>query len=157
MKANECRIPLKVADDSQFEEGDTIWMQVNVDRMIYMQWDMFVDREMGGSNSGDVPEMLGDILFPCKIVGINDNIYGKAAKDLKDSLFMMEFDEFFETIVPYMDLDPQFDDFGTWLKKDAKISDTSDVVLMTLPAPRLKYYQSSDFDEIQNNVVGYAS
>ena len=47
--------------------------------------------------------------------------------------------------------------FVSWMGQTAKAGDYADIIAMTLPNPRIDFYQSSDYDVIQERVTRYAN
>ena len=46
------------------------------------------------------------------------------------------------------------DDFMAYLKEDKPLESYASKFMMTLPAPRIDYYSSSDFSKIKSDVLG---
>lgn len=73
----------------------------------------------------------------------------------------MEIEHYYEWLSPYTAL--QYDstlmtDFRNFLKSDyARGYDFADYVVMNFPDPRIEYYQDSDYDNVQEKVVGYTN
>lgn len=70
---------------------------------------------------------------------------------------MMEIDQLLKSVTKYLKLTPTYSGFEAYLNDEADVWDTADILVMTLPSPRLSYYQSSDYDTIQKNVIGYST
>ena len=72
----------------------------------------------------------------------------------------MEYAPFFQLLSHYLP-QPLADNskFQTYLfaKGDKKIYQLSDFMMMTLQSPRINYYQSSNYWDIQRGVTGYAN
>ena len=47
------------------------------------------------------------------------------------------------------------DDFKVYQSQDLILEQFTSLLMMTLPEPRMDYYESSDFAEIKNGVLGY--
>ena len=74
----------------------------------------------------------------------------------------MEYDTFFAHMSNYLPnmlkTNQEFVDFVKQQKGDKALQyEMSDYVMMTLPDPRIDYYQSSNYYEIQRRVTGYAN
>jgi len=73
---------------------------------------------------------------------------------------MMEYKHFLPLIARYLPAalaaKPEFKDF-LQSNGPSLIYELSDFLVMTLPSPRIKYYQSSDYTAIQSEVVRYAA
>lgn len=93
-----------------------------------------------------------NVEMPCKVAFVGDNSYGKFQKDLASSQVVMEYSTFLAHLSEY--LPKTLNDnptFKAWIKSDgeqALVYTMSDYIMMTLPNPRVDYYQSSDYYEI---------
>ena len=85
-------------------------------------------------------------------------MHGKVPETLEDSIIFMEIDNYFPLLSQYLP-NGLNDDFKEYLaNKDLiKIDEMSDYLVMNLPNPRVSYYESSDYDEIQNRVTEVAN
>jgi hypothetical protein len=72
----------------------------------------------------------------------------------------MEYAPFFQLLSHYLPTNLQSNSkFQNYLfgKGDKKIYQLADFMMMTLQSPRIQYYQSSNYWEIQRGVTGYAN
>ena len=49
------------------------------------------------------------------------------------------------------------DDFKVYQSQDLILEQFTSLLMMTLPEPRMDYYESSDFAEIKKGVLGYTN
>mmetsp|Transcript_18017 Transcript_18017/g.30686 ORF Transcript_18017/g.30686 Transcript_18017/m.30686 type:complete len:557 (+) Transcript_18017:920-2590(+) len=96
----------------------------------------------------------------CKVAHVGDQSYGKLPKDAIEDQILMEYEYLFSQIADYLPTALSLNsDFKNYLRLygDKKAYELSDFMMMTLPSPRISYYQSSDYYEIQKGVTGYAN
>ena len=99
---------------------------------------------MKNGESDSLPNFASDVLYPCKIISIYKSLEGKSSSDMKDKLIMVELDQFLPSIAKYIQPTGMSasteQSFQEWLVTANMINQTIDVILYTLPAPRLNYY-----------------
>jgi hypothetical protein len=73
----------------------------------------------------------------------------------------MEYAPFYKLLARYLPEGPLDDNehFKRYLLQqgDKKVYELADFMMMTLPSPRIKYYSSSNYFDIQRGVTGYAN
>jgi hypothetical protein len=98
--------------------------------------------------------------FPCRVALIGNSTYGKFPIAEVEDQILMEFKHFLPLLARYLP-GPLNDkaDFKAYLlnRGGKKIYELSDFLMMTLPHPRVRYYQSSNYFDIQKGVTGYAN
>mmetsp|Transcript_23167 Transcript_23167/g.17581 ORF Transcript_23167/g.17581 Transcript_23167/m.17581 type:complete len:193 (+) Transcript_23167:923-1501(+) len=99
------------------------------------------------------------IKFACKVNAFTEGTYGKFPNEDVDEQQMMELGHFMKTLERYL---PDFQnrkDFRGFLLDETRVSldEYADTILMTLPEPRIQYYQNPNYDQIQQAVTSYAS
>ena len=73
----------------------------------------------------------------------------------------MEYNRLFPYILNYVDEDADIwtsrEDFMSYLNTPDILEQYAQQLMVTLPKPRMDYYQSSDYKVIKANVLGYIS
>ena len=70
----------------------------------------------------------------------------------------MEYNQFYAYVSDY--LPGYYRDqagFMSYLNDENRLEDFAMLFMMTLPSPRMDYYESSDFAKIKSGVLGYTS
>jgi ABC-type antimicrobial peptide transport system permease subunit len=102
----------------------------------------------------------GTIEMPCKVTHIGNDSYGKMPKNAKNDQIIMEFKHLYPLLSRYLPTRLNSnEDFKQFLLEQGadKIYELSDFMMMTLPSPRIDYYKSSNYFDIQKGVTGYAN
>lgn len=111
------------------------------------------------------------IEMPCKVAFVGENSYGKFPRANAPEQVIMEYGSMLRHMANYL---PKTlnnnEDFKQYLKDSGvvqadpkkelttnKFYSMADYIMVTLPDPRVKYYQSSNFYEIQARVTSHAS
>lgn len=84
---------------------------------------------------------------------IGDQTYGKFPKDILEDQIIMEYASFLPLLADFLPPSSELstnDNFKNFLKTQGSeiIYEMSDFLMMTLPSPRINYYESSDYFEI---------
>ena len=95
------------------------------------------------------------INFPCKIVGVMKDSYGKESND-DDNFVIMELEYFFNYISNYMgkDILEYFPDYPKYLK-EMKPAEYSNILIINFPKNRLNYYTGDDYYDLLDKGVKY--
>lgn len=120
-----------------------------------------------------VPDDYRNFNISCRIAQIGDNSYGKVEKRQAPGAVYMEYDTIFSHFATYLppifdrlpshkcfkDGKPGFCSFRDWLRNNGTqvARNQADFMMMTLPTPRVNYYQSSDYSNIQRGVTNHAN
>ena len=99
-------------------------------------------------------------LIPCKVKRLTSGTYGKFPDSNIHDLQMMEYKHFLKLLANYLPNDyNENEDFKAYLRNDSLITlnEFADVFLLQLPKPRVNYYASSDYDDIQRGITNYAN
>lgn len=106
------------------------------------------------------PDDSSVIEFPCRVTIIGNQTYGKFPLAGVDDQAIMEYQYFLPLIANYLPSElASKSDFKKFLqdKGSSLIYEISDFMMMTLPHPRVAYYQSSNYFNIQKAVTTYAN
>ena len=99
--------------------------------------------------------------LPCKVTYIGDQSYGKFPKDAVSDQLIMEYRTFLPLLARFLPNGALNDNqrFKEYLvaKNDTKIYELADFMMMTLPSPRVSYYSSSNYWDIQRSVTRYSN
>jgi len=97
--------------------------------------------------------------FPCRISQLVDTSYGKISEAGVQDVIFMELQPFLGLISDYLPPDlHENDDFITYLRSgNTSLNQFADLLVMTLPDPRISYYESSNYELIQQKVTSYAN
>lgn len=80
--------------------------------------------------------------------------YGKFPKATFLETLVMEYQPFLEWAISKLDGNHPPNDFKEWLAANPNIlDDFADVMVYTLPLPRYKHYESTNFQHIQNRIT----
>ena len=95
------------------------------------------------------------IKFPCKIVGVMDDTYGKESSD-DDNFFIMELEYFFNYISKYINKDilNLFPDYPNYIQQ-MKPEEYSNILIINFPKNRLNYYTGDDYYDLLDKGVKY--
>ena len=102
------------------------------------------------------------VKVPCRVKRVNSGTGGKFPSGNTGNIQVMEYSQFLPLIAEYY---PDYliragagnADFLRYLKQTVSLKEFADVFVMTLPHPRVKYYESADYDQIQRDVTVYAN
>jgi ABC-type antimicrobial peptide transport system permease subunit len=99
--------------------------------------------------------------MPCRVAIIGNDTYGKFPKDAVQEYVLMEYNPFFTQIARYLPPGELQNNraFKQFVAENGTnmIYQYSDFIMMTLPDPRVMYYSSNDYFQIQRGVTGYAN
>ena len=75
---------------------------------------------------------------------------------------IIEFDHYLETLMgeDFSGLPEELrndEDFKAWITEEGRASEFANLFMMTLPSPRYSYYESSNYDVIQADVLSYSN
>ena len=98
------------------------------------------------------------VYMPCTIKEFNGNgTNGKYPDGIKDGQVIMEHEYFLNYMIDYAPLVYTLDtEFIEWVKERNRVNDFINVMMMTLPKPRIDYYSSENYQVIQDDVTEYA-
>ena len=89
----------------------------------------------------------------CRIKGFLEESYGKFNEDGLTWTIMMEYDNFLEFLVPFMDPAPPAEYVSYLQSNPTLLEQYADVLMYTRPLPRYKWYEPSNFQVIQNDIT----
>ena len=89
----------------------------------------------------------------CTVVGFLDGTYGKYINNNIENTVIMEYSNFLPFILPYLTVNNNAN-FNTYVQTNTQLLYYfADFLMYNLPSPRYKYYESSNFEAIQNSVT----
>jgi hypothetical protein len=91
---------------------------------------------------------------------LTSGTYGKFPNFNTDNIQVMEFEHFLPLLSNYLpDTYSKNEEFKSFLRDPKKVSlyEYVDVLLMTLPTPRVSYYESTNYEDIQRKVSVYTN
>jgi ABC-type antimicrobial peptide transport system permease subunit len=96
---------------------------------------------------------------PCKAKHLSSTAHGKFPEEDAGKNNIMEYSQFLSLISDYL---PGFlssnEGFKSYLRQNPKmLFDYADNLVMTLPSPRTRYYESVNFDDTQRKITTYAN
>lgn len=79
--------------------------------------------------------------------------------DNSDNMMSIEYGQFIPLLSMYLPASLNLPDFKEFLSNESLISlnEYADNLAMTLPKPRVTFYESSNYDDIQRSVTQYAN
>ena len=113
------------------------------------------NQESNGKTKVPEDHELLVVTVPCKIK-YTKSFYGKMAS--QDEAVAFESDRFMELVSHYLPeplSDPQYADFHEFLRKPHFVEQYSDIVLVSLPKPRVSHYENPNFQTIRGNSAEY--
>lgn len=169
LNEGECIIHEQLAESLQVGKGDMIYLQMDMQQNLRALLDIYNNQVATPSKRieasileprttrGDAPS---SIRLPCRVAHVGDQSYGKIQKDQAVDQIYMEYKTIYKYIKDY--LPPPLNsnrDFVNFLGKhgEQQAYQLADFLMMTLPQPRVKYYQSSNYFDIQRGVTSYAN
>jgi len=91
---------------------------------------------------------------------MGNETFGKMEMDNMDEVILMEYKHFYVLLARFIPPGTLSENKGFQnflLNSGDLIYEYSDFMVITLPDPRVLYYQSNDYFEIQKGVTGYAN
>jgi len=158
LNEGECIIHQQLAASLAAEEGDTVYLRVNMmknlDRLV-KEYNKLNPKKKIKYDKADTT-----VTIPCTVAHVGDQSYGKVEKLEASRFIYMEYHTLFKYMAQYLpaalDKEAGFKDFlkvnGTKLAYQL-----ADFLIQTLPAPRVRYYESSNYYEIQRGVTQVAN
>ena len=156
LNEGECIIHEQLAESLQVGKGDVIHLQIDMYQNLVALIDMYNQQVTAPSKRID-PSIIeqrkgqsdssSNVKLPCRVAHVGDQSYGKIQKDQAVDQIYMEYKTIYKYIKSYL---PQplhgRTDFEDFLDKqgEQQAYQLADFLMMTLPQPRVKYYQSSD-------------
>jgi hypothetical protein len=163
----ECFINEDQAMIMKVKEGDYIYHSLNMYQNLVGLIDAYNTKVAGPER---IPQIPRDIVqagnessvveFPCKVAIIGNQTYGKFPLAGVEDQVMMEYKHFLPLIARYLPAPlASKNEFKEFLLTNgtSTIFELSDFLMMTLPQPRVNYYQSTNYYNIQTGVTGYAN
>ena len=167
MNEGECLINVGLAQRMNVEKDDIIYHKINMYQNLIALINNYNRDVAIPGRKAKIPQTIvtsGDVSqrveFPCRVAIIGNSTYGKFPIGELEDQILMEFKHFLPLLARYLPkaLNDEAD-FKTYLLSQGgkKIYELSDFLMMTLPYPRVRYYQSSNYFDIQKGVTGYAN
>ncbi len=69
----------------------------------------------------------------------------------------MEYSKFLPLISEYLPRNQYNEDFKTYLRQNVDLKEYADSLIMSLPAPRVAYYESTNYEDTLRKVMVYVS
>lgn len=70
----------------------------------------------------------------------------------------MEYDYFLQLLANYLPIDKYFNkDFQEWLRTQVDLDHYADLLVFTLPSPRIDWYSYSNIDDIAKGITSHAN
>lgn len=160
MSKGQCILSKFLAEKRNYIIGQTVFLETNFDILLRnILISTYYDNYTHPYNENitfieKVPTILS---YPCKIINLLDQNYGKTAHD-NNKLFLMEQEYFFQHISENLNNETlsMFPDFPMILK-NLKISDYANSVILNFPNPRIDSYLVSNMDDLQYKGVSFAN
>lgn len=167
MKEGECMLNEMMASKLNVAEGDIMFVRMSLWQDLVAIVDMFnkkvagpmgvrkINRESLRRASPEVSAMM-----PCRVAHIGNQSYGKVPNDAIGEQIFMEYKHFLPHFAKYMPQGILSENrlFVEFLRNQAKFNslfEIADFLMVTLPSPRVNFYKSSDFYQIQKGVISY--
>ena len=155
----ECLIPEDFANSYSIKKEDFVFLKWKTEKEMTILWDHFKVRT--GVIPVKDPYFNDGVTAPCKVVGIFGSSGGKLANADDSKTIFMEVEHYYTWISDYINLestDISMVQFREFLKGEfARPYDFADYVIMNFPNPRVDYYSSSNYDDVQDKVIGYTN
>ena len=159
-----------MADSLQVAEGDVVYIKMDIYQNLIALIDEF-NTDISAPTNGTIKPISRDLIkqgkdsiieYPCKVAHIGNQSYGKLPKEAISDQIIMEYKYFYKFLAQGQYLPNKMKYmayFRNFLKDrgDKKIYELSDFMMMTLQSPRIKYYQSANYYDIQKAVTGYSN
>lgn len=164
MSEGRCLVNEQMASQLSVEQGDFIYIKMD----IYQNLIALID---GYNNDVAIPKNLPQISrsvvtqgsdnqrveLPCKVTYIGDQSYGKFPKEAVSEQIIMEYKTFLPLLSRFLPSGALNDNqrFKEYLitYNDTKIYELADFMMMTLPSPRVSFYSSNNYWDIQRGVT----
>ena len=156
MNLGECIVHDRWSSSLGVEEGDLVYMRIQAPNLM----NALVSR-YNGLTGGNLRQIVSrDFMdVPCKAKFLTSTANGKFPEDNAGNNNLMEYSEFLPLISDYL---PNFlsnnEGFKAFLRENPEmIFDYADILVMTLPSPRTRYYESTNYDDTQRRITSYAN
>jgi ABC-type antimicrobial peptide transport system permease subunit len=161
LKQGECLISQQMAEKLQVGVGENVYSDVSMTLLLNTIIQKYNDESVIKASKVDAS---ATVTLPCKVAGLLQATYGKIPNVDPEKQMIMEYAPFLAQLIDYLPASPAEDplssntEFKDYLRDNLNLAFSySDMLLMTLPAPRYAHYESSNFDDIQKNVLSYSN
>ncbi|CDW84878.1 family protein [Stylonychia lemnae] len=164
MKYGECSMTQKQAENLNVQEGDMIYYQMYLSTLyngLINKYNRYAVQQ-GQKQLSQITLFQTKFRIPCKVVRIMSNSYGKFPDIMLQSgqMGFMEYGQFLNILSNYLpEAHKNNEDFKQFLRDQSKVTleEYADVLLLSLPTPRVSYYESTNYEETQRKISVYAA
>jgi len=168
LNEGECIIHEQLAESLMVDEGDVVYLQINMYQNLVALIDQY-NRQVKAPNKPIKTNVISAnagssrVEMPCRVAHVGDQSYGKVQKEQAVDQIYMEYKTMYKYMGQYLPrplaTEEQFKGFRAFLAAEGEEQayQLSDFMMMTLPKPRVAFYQSNNYFEIQRGVTNYAN